>query len=65
MHGFVPWAFLPDAEVDAVMARLASEPALASDLAAAWPDDRRRLVRTLLWLSKFDLVGFDPDPGAA
>ena len=62
MHGFVPWAFLPDAEVDALMARLACGPALASDLAAAWPDNRRRLVRTLLWLGKFDLVELDPDP---
>ena len=65
MHGFVPHAFLPDAEVDALMARLASGPAPASDLAAAWPDHRRRLVRTLLWLAKFDLVELDPDPGAA
>ena len=65
MHGFVPHAFLPDAEVDALMARLAHGPAPASDLAAAWPDHRRRLVRTLLWLAKFDLVELDPDPGAA
>ena len=56
LHRFVPHAFLPDAEVDALMARLASGPARAGDLAAAHPDNRRRLVRTLLWLAKFDLV---------
>ena len=41
------------------MVRLASGPSRAGNLAATWPDDRRRLVRTLLWLAKLDLVAFD------
>ena len=64
LHRFAPQAFLPDAEVDALMARLSSSgPAPAGDLAAAWPDDARRFVRTLLWLAKLGLVELDPDPG--
>ena len=60
LHRFVPHAFLPDAEVDDLVARLAAGPARAGELAATHPDDRRRLVRTLLWLAKFDLVAIAP-----
>ena len=53
----VTHAFLPHDEVDALLARLASEPAQVAELAADYPDDRSRLLlRTLLWLAKFDLV---------
>ena len=63
LHTFAGHAFLPDPEVDALMARLvASGPTRAAELAARHPDDGRKLVRTLLWLRKFDLVEFVPDP---
>ena len=57
MHDFAGHAFLPPADVDALLARLvASGPTRASDLAADYPGNVRKLVRTLLWLGKFDLV---------
>ena len=57
LHTFAGHAFLSDADVDALMARLtASGPTRAADLAATHPDKGRRLVRTLVWLAKFDLV---------
>ena len=63
LHGFAGHAFLPDADTDALMARLAaSGPIRAAELLAEHPGAGRRLVRTLLWLGKFDLVEFDPDP---
>ena len=65
LHGFADYAFLPDADADALMARLAaSGPTRAADLAAAHPSNGRKLVRTLLWLKKFDLVEFAPEPQA-
>ena len=65
LHGFAGHAFLPDAETDTLMARLAaSGPMRAADLLARHPVAGRRLVRTLLWLKKFDLVEFDPAPQA-
>ena len=65
MHNFADYAFLPDSDVDALMARLvASGPAPAADLAAEHRSAGRKLVRTLLWLRKFDLVEFDPDSQA-
>ena len=65
LHSFADYAFLPDAGVDALMARLvASGPARAADLAAGYPGHARNLVRTLLWLKKFDLVEFEPGPQA-
>ena len=65
LHTLAPHAFLPEADVDALMARLAaSGPTRAGDLAADHAGDRRVLVRTLLWLAKFDLVELDPDSGA-
>ena len=65
LHSFADDAFLPDAGVDALMARLvASGPARAADLVASYPGRTRILVRTLLWLKKFDLVEFEPGPQA-
>ena len=65
LHTFVGHAFLPDADVDALMAWLvASGPTRAGDIVAGHPADGRKLVRTLLWLRKFELVVFEPDPGA-
>ena len=61
LHTFVGHAFLPDADADALMARLReSGPTPAADLIADYPSSGRRLVRTLLWLKKFDLVELDP-----
>lgn len=63
LHGFAGHAFLPDGDTDALMARLAaSGPMRAADLLAEHPSTGRRLVRTLLWLKKFDLVELDPEP---
>ena len=65
LHTFAPHAILPEAEVDALMARLTeSGPTRAGDLAAVHDGDRRVLVRTILWLAKFDLVVLDPNSGA-
>ena len=59
LHTFVDYAFLPDAEVDALMVRLASGPARVADIAADHAvADRSKLMRTLLWLKKFDLTEF-------
>ncbi len=58
LHHSVAYAFLSDAEVDALLARLASAPARAADLAPDHPGAGRRLLRTLLWLRKFNLVEF-------
>ena len=63
LHMFAPHAFLPEADVDALMSRLAaSGPVRAAEIAVDHPGNGRRLVRTLLWLKKFDLVEFDPIP---
>ncbi len=58
LHPSVAYAFLSDAEVDALLSRLASAPARPADLAADHPGAGRRLLRTLLWLRKFNLVEF-------
>ena len=58
LHTFAEYAFLPPAEVDALMARLGTGPARAADLAGEGAAGWRRLSRTLLWLRKFDLVEF-------
>ena len=58
LHDSIAYAFLPDAKVDALLARLASAPARPADLVADHPGDGRKLLRTLLWLRKFDLVEF-------
>ena len=58
LHASVAHAFLPRADVEALVARLAAEPARAADLVANHAGDGRRLLRTLLWLRKFDLVEF-------
>ena len=65
LHGFAGHAFLSDADTDALVARLAaSGPMRAADLLAQHPNAGRALVRTLLWLKKFDLVELDPAPRA-
>ena len=65
LHGFAGHAFLSDADTDALVARLAaSGPTRAADLLAQHPGRGPALVRTLLWLRKFELVEFDPDPRA-
>ena len=65
LHGFAGHAFLSDADTDALVARLAaSGTTRAADLLAAHRGEGRKLVRTLLWLKKFDLVEFDPAPRA-
>ena len=57
MHRFADFAFLPDADVDALMARLVEQgPTRAADLLSGHPNNGRRAVRTLLWLRKFDVV---------
>ena len=59
LHTFAEYAFLPHDTADALMERLvASGPMRAADLAADFPGTGRNLVRTLLWLKKFDLVVF-------
>lgn len=58
-HSVDPHAFLPSSEVDSLIARLSSSgPTRAAGLAAGCGSDRRGLVRTLLWLKKFDVVEF-------
>ena len=58
LHPSVAYAFLSDAGVDALLSRLASAPARPADLAPDHPGAGRRLLRTLLWLRKFNLVEF-------
>ena len=59
IHTFGGHAFLPAAAVDTLMKKLASSgPVRAGDLVAEQPASGRKLVRTLLWLRKFDLVEF-------
>ncbi len=58
VHEAMAHAFLAGPEVEALLARLAAEPARAEDLAAKHRGDPRKLLRTLLWLRKFDLVEF-------
>ena len=58
LHPSVAYAFLSDAGVDALLSRLASAPARPAELALDHPGAGRRLVRTLLWLRKFNLVEF-------
>ena len=59
LHGFVGHAFLSPDDVDALIARLvASGPTRAGDLAVDYRGNGRKFVRTLLWLGKFDVVGF-------
>ena len=58
LHPSVAYAFLSDAGVDALLERLAAAPARPADLAPDHPGAGRRLLRTLLWLRKFNLVEF-------
>ena len=65
LHTFAGFAFLPDADVGALMGRLVeSGPMRAADLAARHRERGRKLARTLLWLKKFDLVEFLPEVGS-
>lgn len=57
LHTFVSYAFLPDDVIDKMVDQLASGPTRVSDF-ATFGTDRRKLLRTLLWLGKFDLVEF-------
>ena len=60
LHDTLGYAFLPPADVDAIMAQLASGPTRVADLVAQHARGQhkllRKLLRTLLWLKKFDLV---------
>ena len=59
LYDSIGHAFLSAEEIDAVMVRLIhAGPTRAADLVADSAGDRRRLLRTLLWLRKFDLVEF-------
>ena len=58
LHPSVAYAFLSDAGVDALLERLAAAPARPAELAPDHPGAGRRLLRTLLWLRKFNLVEF-------
>ena len=59
LYDSIGHAFLSAEEIDAVMVRLMhAGPTRAADLVADSAGDRRRLLRTLLWLRKFDLVEF-------
>ena len=57
LHTFVSYALLPEPSLDALMAELSAGPKRVGDL-AAFQRDRRKLLRTLAWLGKFDLVEF-------
>ena len=58
LHRFAEGAFLPDADVDALMARMATGAVRLDDLVADATAGESKLLRTLLWLRKFDLVEF-------
>lgn len=57
LHTFVASAFLSDQATDETIGQLAARPTRVGDL-PAYRNDRRKLIRTLLWLAKFDLVEF-------
>ncbi|MBM85570.1 MAG: glycosyl transferase, group 1 [Rhodospirillaceae bacterium] len=57
LHTFVAHAFLSDAETDAILTGLCDGPRKVSSF-DAFERDRRKCMRTLLWLGKFDLVEF-------
>ena len=59
LHDTIAHAFLATPELDTLMARLTSAgPTRTADLVTGSAGHRRKLVRTLLWLRKFDLVEF-------
>ena len=64
LHNYAHEAFLPGPDLDAMMARLASGPARAGDLAVNGAGAWHELARTLLWLKKFGMVDFVSDPQA-
>lgn len=57
LHTFVSYAFLPDGLIDNLVDQLMTGPKRVRDL-TAFATDRRKLLRTLVWLGKFDLVEF-------
>jgi starch synthase len=57
LHTFVSYALLPEPSLDALMEELSAGPKKVGDL-AAFSRDGRKLLRTLAWLGKFDLVEF-------
>ena len=57
LHTFVSYAFLADGLIDNLLEQLVAEPARVRDL-TAFGTDGRKLLRTLVWLGKFDLVEF-------
>jgi alpha-maltose-1-phosphate synthase len=57
LHTFMHYAFLPADTVDRLVEQLMTGPVRVRDL-PAFGSDRRKLLRTLAWLGKFDLVEF-------
>jgi alpha-maltose-1-phosphate synthase len=57
LHTFVSYAFLSENLIDDLVEQLIMGPTLVSDL-TAFATNRRKLLRTLGWLGKFDLVEF-------
>jgi alpha-maltose-1-phosphate synthase len=57
LHTFVSYAFLKDDAIDALVEDLLAGPKRVRDL-KAFGTDRRKLLRTVAWLGKFDLVEF-------
>lgn len=57
LHTFMHYAFLPADTVDNLVEQLMTGPVRVGDL-PAFVTDRRKLLRTLAWLGKFDLVEF-------
>lgn len=57
LHTFVSYALLSEAELNGLMSELSAGPKRVGDL-AAFAGNRRKLLRTLAWLGKFDLVEF-------
>lgn len=57
LHTFVSYMLLPEPSLDALMEELSAGPRKIGEL-AAFRNDRRKLLRTLTWLGKFDLVEF-------
>jgi starch synthase len=57
LNTFAASAFLSQKAIDEIVEQLMSGPARVSDF-TAFLSERRKFQRTLLWLGKFDLVGF-------
>lgn len=57
LHTFVSYAFLAEGQIDDLIEQLMAGPTRVGDL-TAFATDRRKTLRTLAWLGKFDLVEF-------